>query len=312
MINPILKIAKKILLHSYFSPIGTIFMLHRCSPINSKNLYWNEHMKVSPGYLRKSLNELMKTHDFISLDDLYVLSQTKSLPKKPFIIMTFDDGYLDNYEYALPIFDELHIPFTVYITNSFPDRTAFLWWYVLEDIIQNNKNIVLSDGNQFNCGTKQEKEDTFLSCRQLILAFDQEKLMEKFKLLFNNYYIYDYTSYNDNLCLSWEMIQEMSNNRYCTIAAHTVNHKALNRLSDVRLNYEILTGKKELEERIGKPVKHFSYPFGTPNEIGSHEVEFIKTCGFDTVCYSYGGDINKKNIKKTHELPRIFFGELKR
>jgi peptidoglycan/xylan/chitin deacetylase (PgdA/CDA1 family) len=268
-------------------------------------------MKVSPEFLKDFIKERKNTYQFISLDDLYKLSISKQKLKKPFIVMTFDDGYRDNYEYALPVFDELHIPFTVYVTNSFPDKTAFLWWYILEDIIQNNKRLTLSDGEQFICETKKEKEDVFLSCRQLILALNQEKLVDEFASLFNNYKG-DYQSYNDSLCLSWNQIQEMSNSSYCTIAAHTVNHKTLNRLTDVELKYEILSGKKVLEEKIGKQVKHFSYPFGTQNEIGIREAEFIKTCGFDTVCYSCGGEINKKNIKRPLELPRVFLGELHR
>jgi hypothetical protein len=57
--------------------LGTIYMLHRCSPINNDNLYWNEHMKVSPEYLRNFLTEKRKTHVFLSLDMLYELSLKK-------------------------------------------------------------------------------------------------------------------------------------------------------------------------------------------------------------------------------------------
>jgi hypothetical protein len=61
-----------------------------------------------------------------------------------------------------------------------------------------------------------------------------------------------------------------------------------------------------------KKVNHFSYPFGTYNEVGKREIEFVKKCGFDTACYSFGGDVNTKNINKLHEQPRVFFGELHR
>jgi peptidoglycan/xylan/chitin deacetylase (PgdA/CDA1 family) len=288
--------------------IGTIYMLHRCAPIDQKNLYWNEHLKVSPEYLKNFLENHIKTHIAISLDELYLLSTKKKL-KKPFFIMTFDDGYRDNYEYALPLFDELKVPFTVYITNSFPDKKAFLWWYILEDIIQTNNTILLSNGDKYISNTKNEKEKAFLQLRSLVLKLNQTNLQEEFKKLFYNYGI-DFTSYNDNLCLSWNMVHEMSNSSYCTIAAHTMNHKTLNQLSDTELEYEILFGKKSLEKEIGKPVKHFSYPFGTFNEVGSREVEFIKSYGFDTAAYSFGGNVNKKNIGKIYELPRVFLGEL--
>jgi peptidoglycan/xylan/chitin deacetylase (PgdA/CDA1 family) len=268
-------------------------------------------MKVSPEFLKNFLNTQRKQYDFISLDDVGILSRSNRKSKRKFIVMTFDDGYRDNYEYALPIFEELRIPFAVYVTNSFPDRTAFLWWYALEDILQQNKRITLSDGRQFRCETKEEKEEAFLSLRQLIIALEQDKLPDEFKKLFCKYEI-DYTSYSDTLGLSWSMIQEMANSTYCTVAAHTMNHKTLNKLPEDRLDYEIVQSKKMLEEYIKKPVQHFSYPFGTFNEVGKREIEFVKQCGFSTVCYSFGGRITKKNILKPLELPRNFFGELAR
>jgi len=310
--NPLINFIKKSKLFlSHSAILGTIYMLHRCSPINKENLHWNEHMKVSPEYLKNFLYERRKTHIFLSLDDLYELSISKNKIKnnKEFIVMTFDDGYLDNYEYALPIFDEMSIPFTVYVTNSFPDKTAFLWWYVLEDILWQNNRILLSNGDNFYCQTKKEKENLFLYLRKLILNLNQEDIINEFINLFSNYEI-SYKNYNNILCLSWEMIKDMSNSRYCTIAAHTMNHKTLNLLPYEQLDTEIIQSKNKIEEYIGKKVNHFAYPFGTFNEISNREIEFIKKCEFYTACYSFGGDITGYNIKKTIELPRKFLGEL--
>jgi peptidoglycan/xylan/chitin deacetylase (PgdA/CDA1 family) len=289
--------------------IGVIYMLHRCAPINTKNLFWNEHMKVSPEFLTNFLNEHRKTHEFISLDAFCELERNKTKLKKPFAIMTFDDGYRDNYDYVLPIFDKLHIPFTIYVTNSFPDKNAFLWWYVLEDIIQKNDRLLLSNGNKYICKSKEEKEETFLKLRSIILKFNQERLEEDFKTFFRDY-IFDFSDYNEKMCLSWNMIKEMSKNTYCTIGAHTMNHKALNQLTNLELEYEILYGKKKLEEQIGKQIRHFAYPFGTNNEVGTREINFIHNYDFDTACLAFGGDVTSKNKDKPYELPRVFLGEL--
>ena len=54
------------------------------------------------------------------------------------IVFTLDDGYLDNYTNALPIFIKYNVPFTIYITTSFPDHKFTMWWYALEDIILNS------------------------------------------------------------------------------------------------------------------------------------------------------------------------------
>lgn len=286
-------------------------MLHRCSPLSRDNLYWNEHMKVSPEFLKTFLSAQQKQYDFISLDDLVLLSEQNKKMKRKFIVMTFDYGYRDNYEYALPLFDKMRIPFTVYVTNSFPDTTVFLWWYVLEDILQRNNHVSLPDGRQFRCETKEEKENVFLSLRHLVLNLNQENLIEEFKQLFFSHES-DYTVYNDKLCLSWSMIQEMADSKYCTIAAHTMNHKALHKVAEEQLEYEIVESKNELENHIQKSVCHFAYPFGTFNEVGKREVEFVKHCGFATASFSCGGGVTKNAIHKPLELPRQFLGELSR
>jgi peptidoglycan/xylan/chitin deacetylase (PgdA/CDA1 family) len=291
--------------------LGVIYMLHRCSPLNRDNLVWNEHMKVSPGFLKNFIEAKQSEYRFISLNELSEISRNKRKLKKPFIILTFDDGYKDNYEYALPLLDRMRVPFTVYVTTSFPGRTAFLWWYVLEEILKKNDAILLSDGQKFSCTTKEEKEAAFLLIRKIILSLNQNDLTSEFFALLKNYE-YDYTALNNELCLDWDMIKEMSNSKYCTIGGHTVNHRTLNKLTQDQLASEIINGKRLLEEKTGKPVKHFSYPFGTFDEIGEREVEFVKNCGFDTACYAFGGGITKKNLNKVFELPRIFLSELNR
>jgi peptidoglycan/xylan/chitin deacetylase (PgdA/CDA1 family) len=287
-------------------------MLHRCGPIDTSHLYWNEHIKLSPEWLENFLKEKCKDNTFISLDELYELSQQKR-PKlnRPFIGMTFDDGYHDNYEYALPIFDKLHIPFTVFVTNSFPDGTAFLWWYALEEILQNNDKIKLANGKEYDCGTKEQKEDIFLEIRALILKLEQKNLLEEFSKLLPGYQ-FDNASIVAESCLAWQEVQEMAQSQYCTIGSHTINHLALNQLTDEEMKNEIIGGKKALEAKVGQSVNHFSYPFGTPNEVGEREINAAKAAGFKTACLAVDGQVTNKDIKDSFSYPRIFLRELQR
>ena len=82
---------------------GIIFMLHRVYPLDKFKLLPNERMKISPDYLECFIqNALYTRHEFISLDTLYELhTNNKSLSKK--LVLTFDDGYIDNYTHAYPI-----------------------------------------------------------------------------------------------------------------------------------------------------------------------------------------------------------------
>jgi len=116
-------------------------MLHRVSNFEKNKLFPNENMKVSPEFLENFIVELKnKGYSFISLDELHKILEKQEEVKKC-IVFTLDDGYKDNYKIAYPIFKKYNIPFTIYITTSFPNKNAILWWYGLGTIILENENL---------------------------------------------------------------------------------------------------------------------------------------------------------------------------
>ena len=124
-------------------------------PFEDNKLLPNENMKVSPLFLEKFIIELKsKGYEFISLDRLYeILKNGEKVEKQ--IVFTLDDGYEDNYKIAYPIFKKYNVPFAVYITTSFPEKKAILWWYILEDLIIENSEIILFDGLKYICKTEE-------------------------------------------------------------------------------------------------------------------------------------------------------------
>ena len=107
------------------------------------------------------------------------------------------------------------------------------------------------------------------------------------------------------LALSWQQVIEMSSSDLCSIGAHSITHPVFNLLNDEGLQSEILDGKKIIEKRIGKEVNHFAYPFGTNDEIGQREYDFIKSIGFDTVAMASGGKILHNKNYDFNSLPRL-------
>jgi hypothetical protein len=81
---------------------------------------------VSPEKLKKDLKQIKDlkytTITFKDLSD-YVATY-KDLPDKP-IIITFDDGYLSNYEYAYPILKELNMKATIFIVGIMAGKDNF-------------------------------------------------------------------------------------------------------------------------------------------------------------------------------------------
>jgi len=290
----------------YKKDLGCIYMLHRVSDFDENKLFPNENMKVSPSFLEKLIiSYKRKGVEFISLDDLYEFIQGSKRIKSPFIIFTIDDGYLDNYTNAYPIFRKHNIPFTIYISTDFPDRKAKLWWYALEDYILKNDIIILSNGQIIQAKTIEEKNKAFLDIRNLILKIPQKNIEDDINSLLKTNI--DLSSYVDKLAMNWEQIKELSKDSLCTIAGHTVTHPAFKTLKENEIKYEIEEGCQRLKNQIGKDINHFAYPYGSTYEVGEKEYLITEKYNFKTITTTLNGTITlDSNLQR---LKRIMLSE---
>ena len=106
-----------------------------------------------------------------------------------------------------------------------------------------------------------------------------------------------------------KQIKAISKHPLCTIGGHTVSHTVLNQLSEEEFRQEVSKGIEKLQAAIGKPIHHFAYPYGSPNEIGEREYHLIREFGFKTVFSSYGGCITSENKYQITHLPRVYLHE---
>ena len=97
-------------------------MLHRVNEFENDKIFPNENLKVSPEFLDKFICSLKSNgYKLISIEELLLNLHLKKKIKKQ-IVFTLDDGYLDNYLNAYPIFKH-NVPFTIYICSGLIDRT---------------------------------------------------------------------------------------------------------------------------------------------------------------------------------------------
>ncbi len=85
---------------------------------------------------------------------------------------------------------------------------------------------------------------------------------------------WDYAKRNH---LRWNEIQALTDEGI-EIASHSVNHVDLRGLNDRQLEHEVADSKKEIEDKIGRPVKYFSYPYGRYNQ---RVIEAVKRAGYE-------------------------------
>ncbi len=293
----------------FYGGMGHIFMLHRVLPEPLRKHYsFNRDLAITPEYLEESICHLKrKDYRFVSLDEIHdILLNGKKITQK-FVCLTLDDGYRDNIEYGFPVFKKHNIPFTIYVTNSFPNGTAHLWWYWLEDKINKSESFVFGD-DIYTCCTDAEKQNTYNTLREKIKNMSYAER----KIVVNNFFklTEDEVKYQvQNIALSWEELKELSSEPLANIGAHTVNHLSLSNLTFEEASTEIIDSKHELEKILQQNIHHFAYPYGGLEDATDREWKIAAQAKFKTAVMNHPGNLFKNNNRTMMHLPRYPMGE---
>jgi len=268
---------------------GEIIMLHRVVQKQSL-LNANREMEITPEFLEKTILDYQtRGYRFVSLDEVHeIVSKQKKLKQK-FVCFTFDDGYADNYELAYPVLKKYNCPFAIYVTTAFPDGRALMWWYVLEDILFKQTELILGDGSRYDCSTIEKKNATFDVVRQKIFNMRSEDMEQALNQLFVNY-SYSFEDKNKSLALSWNQISELSKDNLCTIGSHTLTHGVLPNMSVRQVEAELRDSKLILEQHVSKSIDHFAYPYGAWNES---VLNLVREVSYKTAVLANGGMTRK-------------------
>jgi peptidoglycan/xylan/chitin deacetylase (PgdA/CDA1 family) len=283
--------------------IGTILMLHRVQPEREGDFSPNRDMAVSPAFLEGFVRDAQQRgYTFVSLDRMS--EQLVAGSGEKLLALTFDDGYLDNFTVAYPLLKRLGIPFAIYVTTSFPDGEAVLWWEAIEQLLLNYDQIKLADGRMLSCRTSKEKLDAFISLRAAIMALPSDRLGDRVNALFAQAK-FDWQQLCAKHAMQWDEVCELARDPQVTIGAHTLSHPVLCALSAEQASAEMQDSRDRLAARIGTPVTHFCYPFGSRNEVGVREFELARKLGFTTAATTRWGNIFRAHRAHLHALPRV-------
>jgi peptidoglycan/xylan/chitin deacetylase (PgdA/CDA1 family) len=298
--------------HRFLAPVyggvGLIFTLHHVRPARKGSFQPNKLLEVTPQFLEGTIRRLRKRGvDLVSMDEVYRRLTRQDFSKR-FAAFTFDDGYKNNLEFALPILEKHEVPFAQYIATSFPDRLGELWWDALERVVAKAERIVIAiDGKErfFLCERPEQKRETF----ELIYGWlrslpDESQLRAVVKDLCQRYGV-DLAAPCREECMTWPEIGKMANSKFATIGAHTVNHMMLKKWPRSKALEEMKWSRQVIENSLGKPCEHFAYPVGDPTSAGPREFDLAREAGFKTAVTTRPGVLFPEHRDYLTALPRV-------
>ena len=276
---------------------------------------------------KKQISFFKKNFNFLSNSQFVEILNSKKIPKKKSILLTFDDGYRDHYEYVFPFLKKQDLSAVFYppimcIRNKAVldvnkihfilakeenrDKILDLIFLYVKKIL--NKNPHQIGIEKINLLSRYDDKKTILIKRllqnHLPLPY-RKKIVDK---IFKHIVNYSEEEFSKILYMNNNNIQELYKNNF-SIGTHGYNHYWWEKINKNEQEIEI---KKSINyfKKIKVFDKNFSvcYPYGsynlqTLNLLKKYKIKFALTTRV--------GSVNKKNIKNVYELPRFDTNDFK-
>ncbi len=299
-------------LHQAAAPLtrgcGVILTHHRVRPASQESFAPNQLLSVTPAFLEQTIQLLRRRgYDIVSMDEALQRLTASDPPTRRFAVLTFDDGFRDNLEFAVPILERLDAPAVFYITTGFADRTARVWWVELEEVVRKADRITVNiDGHDLDldASTEASKAAAFAAIYWRLRRSPEAVLLDVIGTLCQRYGI-DPRSLVERLCLDWSEVERLAQHPLATIGGHTVSHPMLAKHDDATVRNELAQGKSILETRLRRQVRHLSYPVGDRTSAGPREFRMAAEAGYASAVTTRPGPLFPAMRQRLHALPRI-------
>jgi peptidoglycan/xylan/chitin deacetylase (PgdA/CDA1 family) len=229
----------------------------------------------------KQVRFFKKYYKVISFNDLEGYRREGRLPWKSLII-TFDDGYEDNFLRAYPILKQHDVPSIIFVATSMVGGKEIPWWDQVyfrlnvlcdREVARDSGSQTLSDQLRIILEKFRKNPSELFS---ELNTWEQTKIDRLLKSLKTAYSSPEESLLSQNKFLSWEQATEMRGD--IEFGSHTCSHIVLDGLPSDKIHSELSKSKKTLEERLGGKVNAFSYPAGFYTE---NTKNLVAECGYD-------------------------------
>lgn len=260
--------------------------------------------------------EIFRTHMSYLKDKFRIITLGELLSyegEEDAAAITFDDGFADFYENALPILTEYEIPVTIFITTGKLNTTEELWTTeILRILFANNsgdESIRLDlCGKQVELPvfTLEQKAETYKVLRHVLMQLSAKEREDMLGSIRKQLQI-GVQGREEYRLMSVSEVREIAANPLVTIGAHTVNHISMGRIADTELLYEIQQSIRDLENILKQRIKFFAYPFGTKADYSDRAIEILCKNGIEAACAVEGRIYDDKRDSR-YAIPRMCVG----
>jgi peptidoglycan/xylan/chitin deacetylase (PgdA/CDA1 family) len=246
------------------------------------------------------------------------------------VIVTFDDGYADNFLEAKPLLERRDMPATMFLATGYIDSGREFWWDELHRIFLEPGQLSSALTVTINgCDQRWELGQTADYSAESRLRYQnwrawEEKPTSRHVLYTSLYHVLnplpererrmtldkllswasvDSTARSTHRPLSLDEAVTLTKSGLIEVGSHTVTHPTLSSLPLSDQREEITESKEFLEELVGHQIESFAYPFGRRIDYTNESVTLVREAGFVQACSNFVGLVQRTS--DAFQLPRL-------
>jgi peptidoglycan/xylan/chitin deacetylase (PgdA/CDA1 family) len=265
----------------------TVLAYHRVNNATAGADYDAGTVDVTPEAFDRQVAFAKRWFDVIGIGDLLAYARGARLPPNPLCI-TFDDGYKDNWQIAVPILEKHRATATFFIATTYVEDRRLFWWDRLAYMVKRSTReaITLDYPSAMTLPLRGDgaRERAFDTLRAVITGHFGIDLWRFLDAVADGSGIVltrdDERRLAEDLVLSWDDVRAMQS-AGMDIQSHTRDHYVLRTMTSDHLRAELEGSREILEGILGAPVRALSYPVGHGVAADPEQRAAVKRAGYE-------------------------------
>lgn len=287
---------------------AAIFTLHHVHPEGDDRGSPNALLSITPRFLERAIQAcLERGMTPLALQDLPERMADPRDDRKYFCV-TLDDGYRDNAQFAAPVFRRYNIPYTIFITAGFVERTRSIWWETLEALLARRSAFTFDFGpgeERLAAETTLQKHAVFDRFGAYVARANEDQAVARIDALARDCGL-DPLGLVDRLTMDAKALRDLQqSDPLLRLGAHTLTHVNLKRVDEDRLEKELKGSADAVERYAGYRPTALAYPYGYASAVGEREFAAARDAGFSIAVTTRPGLVNPDSFLQPTSLCRV-------